>query len=257
MAKKLLSGALIVITIICGGCAKKACYKPKPIRPLKEHKQIDYQETQKNITLRAKLFTIEDRNEIFGDRANRLNTVMPLQISIENNSGATWYLSPKNIALQQETINTVARRLRSWHTLWWPLTALGGGLALTIGFGLPWLFWVGVPVCGSCHVDRFALCLVGIPTLIGMLAIYGSPIIFIIGLIADSYVNAALMPYLQETYLSKSTSIAPGTAVDQLIFVKNQHFKQQFDIMLTNGTTDEKLIFHVSLHKQCDAPKKR
>lgn len=248
MEKKLSAIILMALIIICGGCSKKAGYKPKPIRPLKEHAKIDYQETQKLVTLRVKMFNDNDCNEVFEDRANRLNDIIPLQISVENNSNKTWHLCTQNIASKCETIKYINHRLgSSYNPFMWALTTFGAGLLITAAFGLPLVFLVGIPVCGSCHVNTAAFLFFGIPTVIGMLAIYATPIAFGAALFAGAYANEDLNQYLHATVLCTPVAIAPNTTIDKLLFVRAMNYKERFDVTLTNDDADEKLMFLVTL----------
>jgi len=245
MANKLSAICLIALIIICGGCAKRTSYKPKPIRPLKEHQHVDYQATQEQVTLRVKVFTAEDCKEIFEDRANRLNDIIPLQISVENNNGEAWLLHPKNIALNRETIAYMTKRLgSSCNPFLWALATLGTGLLITTAFGVP-LYLLGGIAYHNASIP--AALFFGIPTIIGMIMIYATPIGFIAGCVAGAHANGDLAKYLKETAVGTSIAIAPNMVIDRLLFIRSKNYQQQFDILLTNGADDKNLLFSVTL----------
>jgi hypothetical protein len=254
MVKKLSLMLATVLVIVTGGCAKRTIYKPNPIKSLKEQK-CDFQETKKEVTIRAKRFTADDCKEIFQDRADRLNNITPIQISFENNGDKVWHLLDKNISLTLEQSQKIIGLLSTNGYRFLALGALifGAGSLLAIvgaislfGLILPYTY-VGISATPA-YIKALAS-LAFASTILGcLMVIPGTPATMIITAMSDNKNNnAELSGYLKETALGKAIVIAPRKTIDLLIFVRNKNYKENFEIKLLNDDLTDNLPFSMHL----------
>ncbi len=249
----------LVSTIIGAlpGCKRKpgsAAY----LRPLATY--IDYQKTKQGITLRAKKLSAEDCKSLLGNRAGllfkkrrRKKPIMPIQISITNQTRSLVALQPKDINLELTPYNAVANRLQR-SSFAQAFGKLFGGIAIAgtlIAGSLVALSTSGVLLVVIGSIKAFApAALIGTSALLitPFFLVVATPAVSTATVVRTSRQNAAIKRNLKENSLRHTVLVEPGETLDTLIFVTKQQYKQEFDITMRNPHNPQnRILFHVKL----------
>lgn len=254
----LCAGIGLLLTV--AGCAKKSDYKPCQIKSLKELLSVDYQETKERVTVRAKAFTKNDCDYVFGERVDWLITekdpLQPIQLCIENRGSSAWKILDANIGLQMVPTKEIVKRLSrsSFATagvcfgIGLATALVGAGIAvvcLPLGLGIginapafvtPWIFGV----LGGAGV-----------VLAGSVFIVISPFVFLINTVKPGSESKAIDNYVHQTNIEKAIVIKQNNTIDILIFVRKDEFKPTFDVTLLNEQDQtKKQTFTVKLENR-------
>lgn len=251
---------LLMVVFLAGltGCCKKPHYTARPLKPLTKE-VADFVQTKEQVTVMVKKLTREDCKEIFDGRTFP-KKIVPLQISVANNSTMAWILVPHNISLPCIDESTIEHMLRYDATTRSLLGILGF-------FAIPTASISMVMAC-------FSHSMVGLFPLVVIVAGFATITPILMGvslgvavttLARTSYLktmNTQISADLNEKALYTPLTIMPAAIQNKLIFAKSKattfHAKshsarsksctQEFSIALT-GENNGQLIFDVNLGK--------
>ncbi len=249
MNKRFLPVLVFFVGIISfPSCIKMPKYRRRPLESLSS--RFEYVGSNNKMILHAKRLNHEEHYYLFGERGSWLEQesnqtpIYPLYISFHNLSNTSYVLSPENIGLKLESHRTVVKSLQS-STTGKAAGTLAAGSAISVvtaGGGLYALF-AGAAIGSTALMFGAKAALVTIPVLI-----IGTPIVSIFRSIRSSRINSTINDDLREKTLYKPIIIHPGQQFDTLIFVKRQHYRTNFSLMLTELEYPEKtLAFNVAL----------
>ena len=146
------SGSLLIL-LTCAGCLKSPLQRPKNLKPLTKETSHDSQ-TKEQVTVYAKKLDMNDQTEMFGKYARQQLQkyhVVPIQVTIENQSATAWVLADINITLNKLTIDEVNAKLFASRR-WIPLRIFLGGAACALICGpltSALLLYCNVEICGA------------------------------------------------------------------------------------------------------------
>lgn len=241
-----VSGLLLFILPACGPRYKKTNLKPLTTAT------ATYEQTKNNVCLRAKKLSKKETNELFDGRGHYLfkkrgilpvkeYAYCPVQFTIHNESNHQLSLSPEDIALKQQDIEQIVKRLK-FNPLW----AFTKPVVIsTAAFG------------ATLSAVALTLILSGNPELILLLA--GDASSFLITAtnsigaaigIKDAYqastCNALIKEDVLEKTLTSETFIAPQDHLNKVIFVEENNLKESFGLTL-HSNTYQKTHFDVAV----------
>ena len=126
---------LLFLIITCTGCLKKPALGIKNLKPLTSE-TARTTNTNEQVTAYSKRLTYSEQELIFGQQAQQLKkyNIIPVQLTLENNSKTCWVLKDSNILLSKLKIDEVNAKLfalRRWRPLW---IFLGGAAAALVVF---------------------------------------------------------------------------------------------------------------------------
>lgn len=252
ISKLIISCTFVLFILGLGGCAKKNHFKPCHFRSLKESRHIDFQATKDQVTVRAKELDGHDCDKIFGECGSKLTTgknpLVPIQLSIENNSDVAWLLPESKIKLDLVPTKYIMNRLHTDSSGIAGACFGIGALAAVTGIGLI----VAIPTAcvGSLAIGALAIggwCTGVALTAAAGLLIIATPFIIIVQTNDATIENDKIDTYVQKTSLGKSLLIRPDKTVDVLLFVDEESYKNRFEITLINDVENKKLPFTISL----------
>ena len=243
MNKKWINICIIAVAVcLLSGCATR--YAPNSIKPLSQENLADYKKTHGHVTMQAKELSFAECQEIFGDRTKRLFTkrkpLVPIQLTIENNSNNTWLLTESMIDLPLEPSGRVISRLQN-SALCRALTvagmALGSGCILTGLGGILFILTTNVYRGSSIGLaGLFGIGMVAAGHLLGV----SSLVLPVITGVNTSHENKDIKDYIQRTNLGKALIIKPGQTVNMLLFVLEKQFKPNFTVTLIDQHDEQR-----------------
>lgn len=206
MKKRLSILALFLILLSgCGG------YKIRPLKPLRKY-EADYEETKNGITLYVKRLDREEAHECFSGRQIPFKQVVPLMLTLKNNSSHSISFSARHIGL---TLFDYQAMIRLMHrSVAAPLLA-GTGMA------------VATDIATSATGDRLA-------RTVGAAASAGSLIGGAGASIAASSDNDSFAVDLRNKLLDR-VSLWPGEKMTKVIFADKSQFRRQFKIRISQS----------------------
>ncbi len=243
----IVAGLLLSLT----GCGKRSNYKSRQLLSLKESAHVDYQETKELVTVRAKAFTKNDCDYIFGERTDRIishkDPLQPIQLCIENNSSSAVKLVESTIDLTLTSSREVTQRLSSSSK--YLASGICGGIGLcgiTIGI-ITAAIAAATVTCPCCFLAP--LLLIGV----GGIVTISSPFAFLIENWNTGAENSKISSYIHEKNVGKEIVIKPGKMIDVLIFVKKNNYQQTFKCNLIDGKSGKEITFKIKLDQLIDS----
>ncbi len=248
-AYKLTITAIILLCIVCLPACLKNKKLPGQLKPLRSY--LNYESTQNNITLRAKKLSKRETIKTFGIRGKQLfnkqrKTILPVQLSIENNSTELLVLKPEHIGLKLTSYRRVAQRFQK-NTLFQILGTLTIGALATAAVATG---GVAALIIGG-MATSVPLIIVGTATCVAspFFLLIGAPIATTIKGIETAKANTAAKRGVKEKTLPPVLLIEPGQTIDTLIFVLKRDYRPYFDVTFVNQHEPEKLnTFTVDLN---------
>ena len=249
-------GALLLIgavLVVLPGFKRKST--PIHIPSLSAMEDPDYDQTKQGITLQAKRLSQSETEQTFGKRATRLwrqsrlrktkrrrrqrtwrkvEQIIPIQISIKNQTKNPVTLGTDDIGLQLTDGNTVTKRLRIS-----PLSAAIGSLITGT------VVVASIGIIGGV-VALFTSAVTGATAKIGA-AVFGYSIMFarITTLVAATKTavqttaqNRRVRRTLAKHNFANALQIEPDQVVDTLIFVAENDYKETFDLNVQSGSDE-------------------
>ncbi len=252
----------LVALMILPGCNKQRRKPIKKLKPLVTHK-ADYQNTQRDITLKTKLLSKEEYKTLL--RKKRLNgfnrKVKAIQLSVTNNSKESWMLKPASINLEQISYRKMERqviRYASWNGVGagFKIALIGGAIASAgaaciyyiagAGFFAPWLLPIVV-----LESPEIPMTTAGVIVATGIGVTAASPVVAIKKATTTAELNAQNKERLQKMMLIKPIIIKPNATKTRIIFVRKRDYEAEFEVGLTNvENKKEQLYFSVDLEPQ-------
>ena len=223
----------LVALIILPGCTKPSRKPLKKIQPIRSE-QADYQQTQQDITVKAKLFSkAEYQSLLHKKKLNRFDKkTKALQISITNNSHTDLKLDPEYLGLELIPYKTMERQVT--HSIW-----QGIGVATATAY-------IGASLASM--VDGISKPTQVLLHLTSVGFFIASPIV---GLKRTSNVeklNTTNKIMLQKMMLTKPLVVKPGHTKTCILFVNKNYYESKFEMALINTKNPrEKNYFSVEL----------
>lgn len=250
--------------------------KPKPVKfpslPSIET-SADYTHTKQGITLQAKRLNKPEAEQILGKRAGRLwqkkrlkqkwhrvkrrktvrnskprytGSIIPIQLSIKNQTGRPVAIRPKDIDLNLSDGKEIAKRLHR-NPFIPALIALTAGAAIGVAVAATAAWAAGVVlsaniVAGILHTTAsVSTAMTGLATCTSILSpfvIIGTPIIARNRAVKTTKDNRRMKNILDKNNLASTIQVTPGKTVGTLIFVAESDYKETFAINAQKGGTE-------------------
>lgn len=253
--------ALAIIGILFVPGCKRPIHKQPYLRPLTSY--IDYHTIKQGITLRVKQLSAQDCKPLLGERAHRLfkkhrrrRPVIPLQLSITNDTHNLAALDPKNIDLPLADPRAIATRLQR-NSFIQAFGGIAAGLVVTTVLALGSVFALSASgillvIIGSMKALAPLALLGGSALLVTpFFLIIGTPVVSTIKGVQTTKNNQLIKREIKDHSLKHALIIEPHQTIDTLIFVEKSQFQQQFTITIANPEkAQEKISFHVTLPKK-------
>lgn len=104
-----------IIMLCLSGCGKQPSYQLTPLEPRMHYDQMTKATETGDVTMRCRICTKQYMREVLGKQADVLlgrsyKRIVPLHITIENNSSYAWSLSPYDVHLPVADMQLVASR---------------------------------------------------------------------------------------------------------------------------------------------------
>jgi len=229
MSKYFAYSCLLSI-ILLPSCTHK--YTIKQLEPLAQQELSIFKETQDDIALHVKKIPDYECVDLFGNRARRIvrgkNPLVPVQISVSNNSENNCIISPKNIRLSIVASKHIAYRLQS-SSLRVALTSLGIFVSLGVVTGITGYVMLNAAYTGAAAWVGTA----GAATMIASIAIiYGTPFFMLKASAPIREENRAIKKYLKKTGLSDSIVVEPGETINAMFFVRKKDWHPNFALAI-------------------------
>ena len=274
MSSFLLIGAVL---IALPGFKRRSKPVQIPDLPAMEE-SADYTETKQGITLQAKRLNKSEAELILGKRAGRLwhqtrlrktkrrkkqracgsrktKQIIPIQLSIKNQTDRTVTIGAQDINLKLTDGNTVAKRLRR-RPFFAALTTAMTGIAI--------LAFLAATTNGLGSLAFLGCCGAGTGKISALLAsaVYGGAVLCMYGsvftVLATPVVttNKAMRTTTENRRVKKTVTkhnfatiirVAPDQSIDTLIFVAEDDYKETFDINVQNENSSHYVPFNVKM----------
>lgn len=229
MIRRLSHICMLSIILLPGCIGSKQKYSIKPLEPLAHQESLIYKDSQENITVHVKKLSDTECVDLFGGRAIRLvrgkNPLVPVQISIGNNTESTCILNAKNIRLSVIPSKRVMGRLQN-SSLKTALTALGISLGVAAVTGV-----VGGLALNACYTaSSYPLLGIAGATAVttATLLVLGTPFFMIKASAPTRTENKRIKKYLKRQGLGDSLIVEAGQTTDALFFVYKKDWKPSF-----------------------------
>jgi hypothetical protein len=225
----------LLLILTCAGCLKTPIQRPKNLKPLTKETAHDSQ-TKEQVTVHAKKLSLEDQELMFGNCAKQLEKyhIVPVQLTIENNSTTCWVLTDKNIALNKLTIDEVNKTLfasRRWIPL--RILLLGIPIALIAGAG------IGVAIASPITCP----CCIIVPVFMAASVIFATTsCISVVYGIVNHMSKKQMHEYLKTCCNSEGITINPDINASMLFFVKESQLPEKLNLLLTDKNVDKNTL---------------
>ena len=232
--------AFVAITLL-PGCTKQHKIETKKIQAI-SLRDADYQQTQNNIILRAKLLDRDECAQLTGRKKTKAfhKSTKIIQFTTINNGVSSLLLKQKNIDLKLIPHKTICQTYTS-SAIFNGLMSSMGAYIVTITAG-SLLFTL---VLKTVNASFFILAL-GVDMLaLGVLGI--TPTIGIIKGVRREHKNTEMLKRLDKLALHKPTIIYAGNHKNKLIFVQKKDYKPQFDLTIVDN--NKKTTFNIDLNQ--------
>ena len=158
--------------------------------------------------------------------------VVPVKITIENQSATAWILADKNIALKKLTINQVNAKLfasRRWLPLW---IFLGGIGCAAIMF--PFVLYYGL----LCTTTQYMLSVHPILAIFALLTeltlMWATPCIAIAYAVSNHMSRNEMRRYLKTYCTAEGLTLNEGISASMLFFVEESQLPEKLKLVLTD-----------------------
>lgn len=225
--------ACLLLLPACGPQYQKAQLKPL------DTKTSSYQETKNGITLNAKVLCPQESKTVFGSKGRYLEKsgIIPVQISIVNNSGETISFEPTKanapFAASKKVFSILNSNAKGSVGA---ILALGGLLTLFTGIG-------GLAAFGLYAFTGHAIYLLGLLPVTGALITTSTTSVYYYKKIETS--NVALARDIKA--MSQAISIAPGKTLDTVLFLDKAQFNGTLSVPLNASLSST--TFNIDLQK--------
>lgn len=240
---------LLALGICCiallPGCVKAPKYSAQKLSRISE-RSADYQETNKDVTLRIKKFSTDDCLSVFGDQGHYISRgkrgLYPLQLTITNNNINPWELTPEGIDLKLVPSSYVLNKMQ-----YSPLGRFFGYSALGVVTYCVCLA-TAIPFVATTAFGVLPLAIpLGFACIGGGLFTMATPFIALHQAIGTGEANNMIATDIKEKAL-RTLIIEPGNTENKLIFVRKKQYKEQFTITLQQDAPGKEcLTFKVDL----------
>ena len=244
---RILSLCALIVLIMLPGCKKqKPLHRTQPLKVLNQH--LNYEGTHNGVSLRIRKLGRKECIKLFGRAGRRLvsktrRPLMPLHLSIANNSDESYVLKQKNIDLDIINCNSAAGRLRPSVPLK-TVGAIAGGAVLTT---LVAATGAGLLLLGATLASAPVI-MSGIATCASSAAIFliATPVASAVKGVRAVNECRLINQDMQEKTLVNNATIKAGTKADTLVFVPLRKMKSEFSITLeSNNPEKNDVIFDV------------
>jgi len=241
---------LLSLILCCAGCVKSPFARPRNLKPLNKETARDVQ-TKEQATVYAKKLNIDDQQELFGKYAKQLQKfhIVPVQVTVENNSAMSLVLADKNIALNKLTIDQVDAKLfasRRWIPLWIFL----GGVACTAIIvplvGIASFHWYMAPI----YVHTIdPMCAFGAPFFSAGAAIVAGGVLFaatscitIVDAVSYHMSKKEMQRYLKTCCNVEGITLAPDITASMLFFAEESQIPEKLKLLLTDKNLEKPVL---------------
>ena len=238
------SGSLLLV-LTCAGCIKSPIQRPKNLKPLTQETTHDSQ-TKEQVTVYAKKLSIDDQVDVFGKYAQQQLDkyhIVPVQITIENNSTTCWILADKNITINKLTLAEVNTKLfsaRRWRPLWIFLGCLAGTavVAPLIGIAAGSLLYIAMQPCHGIEIlvgYLGAVCYGTYVTAIAAGVLFAATsFVTIIDAVSCHMSHKQMREYLRTCCNAESITLNPDISASMLFFVEESQLPEKLNLLLTD-----------------------
>ena len=227
---KSFTGLFLAALLSLPGCILHVpSYQVQRLRLIRD--DVTYNETEKNVTLGAKLLTEEDKNDLFGEHIGALedNDCHIVYLSVHNLSDKSYVLTSGRIGLEQLALRDVVKLMKKTSSI--------GRLSV-------WYF-SSVPPAVVASLVHDPLIIAPISIGFGITGIIG----FVQG-IKSIIMNGRVKKDIEEKIVPKKVIIKSGARYDGLMFIESSDYKSQFNVQLREVDQRKNVIlFDVDLGK--------
>lgn len=227
--------------LIVPGC-KKSYYSVTPHKklPALSSDNALFEEVNNHVTIRVKKYAQENITTLFGDYGEKLletPAIYPIQIAIDNQSNATWLISPRAITLPCTPQREILKRINHDNVYKNSLYLLFGGIVTAE-------LMLTASLIMLSHGNPLAIPLAWLSFSLGV----ATPFYTHKKTAQQTEHNCALTYDIARYTLNKKTTIRPGQHLNKLIFIPEEQSSSDFTITLINqDNKKEKCIFNINL----------
>ena len=206
--------------------------------------------------MHAKKLGADDQTEMFGNYANQQLQkyhIMPVQITIENQSTTAWIIADKNIALNKLTIDQVNKTLFA-SLRWRPLWIFIGGLACT---AICYPLFILASVCAYglilSRTSTAAMSYLGVFTFLGSLALGGTVALATVCVpIIDTHSNHVSQKQIRKDlktfYNTEGATLNADITASMVFFVEEAQLQEKLNLVLIDKDSEKHTLpFTLSL----------
>jgi len=228
-------GLFLAVLVLLPGCILHVpSYRAQRLRLIRDG--FNYEAQEENVTVRAKLLTGSDKDDLFGEHIGALegNDFKVIYVSIHNLSDKNYVFMSRNIDLKQVPSKDILKAMKKTSSIGRLATYYAASTTTAM------LGAISADVSGNLF-----LCLS-----VASLSI-GFTVVGLVGLvqgIKSIVMNTRVRRDIEEKVLPKKEVINSGQYCDGLIFVKATDYKPEFNvIMFEKNNWINKLTFDVDL----------
>ncbi len=228
-------GLILAILVLLPGCMLHVpSYRAQRLRLIRD--SFTYDAHEENVTVRAKLLTESDKDDLFGEHIGALegNDFKVIYVSIHNLSDKNYIFMSRNIDLKQVPSKDILKAMKKTSSI---------GRLATYYLASTTTAMLGAI---SIHGDPFFIASVASLSI-------GFTVVGLIGLvqgIKSIVMNTRVRRDIEEKVLPKKEVIHSGQYCDGLIFVKATDYKPEFNVMMyEKNNWINKLTFDVDLRQ--------
>ncbi len=243
ISRGVVIASVLVLVPACG-----PRYNKKSLKPLTSV-NADYQETKKDVTVRAKKMSSKEVLTLFNNRGNEIfenakNQIHAVQLSCLNQSDTVYTIDKKSIGIPLVQIDTLYKKMA-----WSPGAQVTGVVLGGVGLG------IGVTAANAYLLSTgifFSMPLVA--SIAGLTAGF-VPYSFLFGLPYLCYslakqgktANEALEKDLNKKTVGDCLAISPKEQKDWLIFITQKDFTPSFFLTCSSLTNNDLVTFNINL----------
>ncbi len=269
---KSISSFLLIGTVLIALPGFKRRSKPVEILDLPTMEEsADYTEIKQGITLQAKRLNKPEAEQILGNRAGRLwhqsklrkakrrrkqrtcrsrktEQIIPIQLSIKNQTNRTVALETEDIDLQLTDGKTVAKRLQRWSFAPAVITvlvgtALVGVVTAGISYSALWLWFAPLTTAAA----NVWLAATGGACIVNAFLVIGTPVVATGKVVQTAREGRRIRGAIKKHNFETMIQVEPDQSINTLIFVAEDDYKETFDINVQNEDNSHSVPFNVKI----------
>ncbi len=241
-------GLMFCVLILLPGCVQQFRYEPKPL-PILNSYNASFEDIQQSVSLFARKLSYHDGKDLFNGNGKYLyngGTLVPVQLTIENNSSFAWTLSPNHIEIEQAPFYVVRKQVSNNTAARIATIAILGTL-----FSIPAIVIGAIAVPTGVILGSGLLILSSVSIGTGIATGTAATSVAVYEGYRSAAQNVSIEEDIHRISLLNEITIQPGKKISKLIFIPQKQFLSSFNIEFTNAANElDQLKFDCNLEQK-------